>query len=153
MALSSRGRESTCRRPRTRAGADPSRRGSCRRVDKTRVEKDRHQLVFVGAGTSIRDRAKKAPSTIARVLGIEFRGHDLRRTAATKMAEAGVPRHHISAVLNHVEGGARVTRIYDRYNYDAEKRKALETWALALKAIVEPEESGKVLPFSASVVR
>lgn len=109
--------------------------------------------MFVGAGTSIRDRAKKAPSTIARVLGIEFRGHDLRRTAATKMAEAGVPRHHISAVLNHVEGGARVTRIYDRYNYDAEKRKALETWALALKAIVEPEESGKVLPFSASVVR
>ena len=84
--------------------------------------------MFVGTGASIRDRAKKAPSRIARALKIDFRGHDLRRTAATKMAEAGVPRHHISAVLNHVEAGAAVTRIYDRYSYDAEKRRALETW-------------------------
>jgi integrase len=59
------------------------------------------------------------------VLKIEFRGHDLRRTAATKMAEAGVARHHMSAVLNHVEDGARVTRVYDRDSYDAEKRIAL----------------------------
>jgi integrase len=94
-------------------------------------------FVFVGSGASIRDRAKKAPSRIARALKIDFRGHDLRRTGATKMAEAGVPRHHISAVLNHVEAGAAVTRIYDRYSYDAEKRRALETWARALKSIVE----------------
>jgi hypothetical protein len=54
---------------------------------------------------------------------------------------------------HRVEGGARVTRIYDRYNYDAEKGRALETWALTLKSIVESEEPGKVLPFSASVNR
>jgi integrase len=107
-------------------------------------------FVFVGIGASVRDRAKKAPSRIARVLNIQFRGHDLRRTAATKMAEAGVPRHHISAVLNHVEGGARVTRVYDRYSYDAEKRKALETWARTLQSIVEPAEPGRVLPFGSA---
>ena len=78
-------------------------------------------------------------------------GHDLRRTAATKMAEAGVPRHHISAVLNHVEGGARVTRVYDRYSYDAEKRKALETWARTLQSIIEQAEPGRVLPFGSAV--
>jgi integrase len=81
-----------------------------------------------------------APSRIARVLKIDFREHDLRRTAATKTAEAGVPRHHISAVLNHVEDGARVTRVYDRYSYDAEKRKALETWPRRLHAIIDAGE-------------
>ena len=93
----------------------------------TNVAED--ECVFVGTGASVRDRAKKAPSRIARLLDIDFRGHDLRRTAATKMAESGVPRHHISAVLNHLEDGARATRVYDRYSYDFEKRHALETWA------------------------
>jgi hypothetical protein len=36
------------------------------------------------------------------------------------MAEAGIPRDHIAKVLNHVEGGPVATRVYDRYNYDAE---------------------------------
>ena len=36
---------------------------------------------------------------------------DLRRTAATFMAAAGIPREHIGHVLNHVEGGARATRV------------------------------------------
>ena len=39
---------------------------------------------------------------------------DLRRTASTGMAEAGVPRDHIAKALNHVEGGPAATRIYDR---------------------------------------
>ena len=68
------------------------------------------------------------------------------------MAEAGVPRHHISAVLNHVEDGARVTRVYDRYSYDAEKRIALETWARRLRAIIDQQQSGKLLPFGASAI-
>src|SRR5436190_22733010 len=88
-----------------------------RQADAELIDKEQKDFVFVGAGASVRDRAKKAPSLIACALKIEFRGHDLRRTAATRMAEAGVPRQHISAVLNHVEGGARATRIYDRYSY------------------------------------
>jgi integrase len=114
------------------------------------TEQTKHDFVFIGSGASVRDRAKKAPSRIARLLKIDFRGHDLRRTAATKMAEAGVPRHHISAVLNHMDTGAAVTRVYDRYTYDAEKRKALETWARTLKSIVTEIQSAKVLSFEAS---
>ena len=68
---------------------------------------------------------------------MDFRGHDLRRTAATRMAAAGVQRDHIARVLNHVEGGARATRVYDRHTYDGEKRIALETWARSLAAILE----------------
>jgi integrase len=121
-----------------------------KKVDDPHVHEKQTDFVFVGSGASVRDRAKKAPSRIARALGIEFRGHDLRRTAATKMAEAGVPRHHISAVLNHVEAGARITRVYDRYSYDAEKRAALETWARKLQSIVDPQPSQRVLAFNAA---
>jgi integrase len=108
--------------------------------------------VFAGVGgASVLHRAKKAPSAVARVLDIDFRGHDLRRTAATFMAAAGIPREHIGHVLNHVEGGARATRVYDRYAYDREKRIALETWARALKALLEQKAgTASVVPFTAS---
>jgi len=110
----------------------------------------RSNTFFVGSGASVRDRAKKAPARIARVLQIEFRDHDLRRTAATKMAEAGVPRQHISAVLNHVEGGARATRVYDRYCYDNEKRAALKIWGRRLHTILKHQGAAKVLAFGAT---
>ena len=89
-----------------------------------------------GAG-SIAHRGKKAASILCRGLSFQFRAHDLRRTASTGMAEAGVPRDHIAKVLNHVEGGPAATRISDRYAYDKEKRDALERWARRLQAIVE----------------
>lgn len=57
----------------------------------------------------------------------DWRIHDLRRTCATGLAELGIPMHTISRVLNHAEGG--VTKIYARYSYLPEKRKALDMWA------------------------
>lgn len=57
----------------------------------------------------------------------DWRYHDLRRCAATGMAELGVPLHTISRVLGHAEGG--VTKIYARHSYLPEKRKALDLWA------------------------
>jgi integrase len=95
------------------------------------------EFVFTGrGGAMVLDRAKKAPAAIASALKIDFRGHDLRRTAATNMAAAGVSRDHIARVLNHVEGGARATKVYDRYAYDWEKRAALDAWERRLKAIL-----------------
>jgi len=96
-----------------------------------------------GAG-SIAHRGKKAASILCRGLSFHFRAHDLRRTASTGMAEAGVPRDHIAKVLNHIEGGPAATRIYDRYAYDNEKRDALERWARRLQAILKGQ-SGKVV--------
>ena len=119
-------------------------------VQAQQVDGEAQEFVFVGRGASLRDRAKKAPAAIAKALGLDFRGHDLRRTAATRMAAAGIPRDHIAKVLNHVEGGARATRVYDRHSYDAEKRMALETWDRALTAILEGKDASKVLPFTAS---
>ena len=85
------------------------------------------------------------------VTAFDFRGHDLRRTASTKMAEAGISQADIAKVLNHAEGGPRATHVYNRYQYDREKRLALETWARTLTAILdERPDAGKVLPFGAA---
>jgi integrase len=102
-------------------------------------------------GGSILHRGKKAASVLCRSLTFAFRAHDLRRTAATRMAEAGVPRDHIAKVLNHVEGGPAATRVYDRYGYDAEKRSALNQWARRLTMIVDGTPM-KVTPIRRRVV-
>lgn len=99
-----------------------------------------------GAG-SIVHRGKKAASILCRGLSFHFRAHDLRRTASTGMAEAGVPRDHIAKVLNHVLGGPAATRVYDRYGYDKEKRDALERWGWRLQAVVEGK-TRKVVPIA-----
>lgn len=52
--------------------------------------------------------------------------HDLRRTAASRMASAGVSRIVIGKVLNHVE--REITAVYDRHGYDKEKRDAMMMW-------------------------
>lgn len=69
------------------------------------------------------------------VIGLEdFRIHDLRRTAATRMAEIGVSPHTISLVLNHVSArrGTVTGKVYNQYSYDKEKREALGAWGMRL---------------------
>jgi integrase len=71
--------------------------------------------------------------------------HDLRRTAATMMAECGVQPHVIEAVLNHVSGHrAGIAGVYNRAHYEREKAIALDLWADRLMAIVEGRESNVV---------
>jgi len=58
-----------------------------------------------------------------------WRLHDLRRTAASGMARAGVAPHIVEKVLNHVSGEiSGVAAVYNRYGYTDEKRAALEKW-------------------------
>jgi integrase len=58
-----------------------------------------------------------------------WRLHDLRRTAATMMAEFGVLPHIIEAILNHASGHkAGVAGIYNRAKYTDEMRDALRRW-------------------------
>lgn len=67
----------------------------------------------------------------------EWRLHDLRRTAATVMAELGVLPHIIEAILNHVSGHrAGVAGIYNRAKYEPEMRHALQVWADYISALM-----------------
>lgn len=74
---------------------------------------------------------------------VHFTPHDLRRTAATFMAQAGEMDEVIDAVLNHTKQG--VIKVYNQYRYDKEKQKALEAWERKLKRITTtiPITSGK----------
>ncbi|MFB3855005.1 MAG: tyrosine-type recombinase/integrase [Vicinamibacterales bacterium] len=109
---------------------------------------DDNRWVFAGiAGASVADRAKKAAAALSRKLGFEFHRHDLRRTAASEMAAAGIQRETIAKVLNHVDRGARMTAIYDRYSYDPEKRVALDTWTRRLNNILTEKPAAAVVPF------
>ena len=86
---------------------------------------------FVLAGA----RGSRQRSEVLSRLGLaDFRGHDLRRTAASQMASEGVPRLVIGKVLNHAEPS--VTAVYDRHSYDREKREALSTWSRQLQSIL-----------------
>lgn len=49
------------------------------------------------------------------------------------MTSIGIPRLTVSKILNHAETG--ITSVYDRHSYDAEKKKALERWALELQRV------------------
>jgi integrase len=52
--------------------------------------------------------------------------HDLRRTCATGITQAGFPPHVREAVLNHAQ--ARLERTYNVHDYMPEKLAALEAW-------------------------
>jgi integrase len=56
--------------------------------------------------------------------------HDLRRTAATRMAEGKVSRFIIERALGHADQG--VTATYDRASYRDEKLEAFEVVASVL---------------------
>ncbi len=82
--------------------------------------------VFAQLVTRLRRELKLAP----------FGSHDLRRTAATRMAGLGTSPHVIEAVLNHVSGiVSGIAAVYIRESYLAEKRAALEAWAREVSRI------------------
>ena len=62
--------------------------------------------------------------------------HDLRRTAKTLMARAGVRPDISERVLGHVISGVEAT--YDRHSYADEKRDALEKLATMIDRILNP---------------
>jgi integrase len=55
--------------------------------------------------------------------------HDLRRTAATHMAQLGVAPHVIERLLNHISGTfGGVAGVYNRFQYLDEMRAGLKAW-------------------------
>ena len=65
--------------------------------------------------------------------------HDLRRSARSLMSRAGVSSDHAERVLGHVIPGVR--GVYDRHEYAAEKRAALEKLDVQVGRILRPDEA------------
>ena len=74
--------------------------------------------------------------------------HDIRRTAATLMARAGVRPDVVERVLGHVVG-SHVSRIYNRHDHETEKFEALAKLAEIVNRITNPRFN--VVPFTAGV--
>ena len=81
----------------------------------------------------------KAMERTREKLGIkDITMHDLRRTVGTYISQYGVPKDVRERILNHggMRKGSITESVYNRYEYDAEKRAALELWADALAGII-----------------
>lgn len=75
--------------------------------------------------------------------------HGLRHTMATHLREdLAVPPDVVSLLLGHTLAGPRASRIYDRAQLLAERRRALEAWAEWLEGLSAPTGApGRVIAF------
>jgi integrase len=97
-------------------------------------------LIFTNDGRrafSSFDRQKKELDAVCKVDG--WRLHDLRRTCRTLLGRAGVEADIAERCIGHLIGGAR--KVYDRYEYEAEKRAAFEKLAVLLDRILNPADN------------
>lgn len=87
-------------------------------------------LVRAGATLTARERERISEQAAAAA----WRSHDLRRSAASGMADLGASREVIALTLGHQIPG--VTSRYDRGERLAEKRVAIESWGRHVQALV-----------------
>ncbi|GJL87158.1 MAG: integrase [Minwuia thermotolerans] len=90
--------------------------------------------------------------TLAEVEGVDppaaWRIHDLRRTAASGMAGMGFGPQVVERILNHVSGASGgLVGVYQRHDYRAERKAALEAWASKVEGLMRPIE-GNVVPIN-----
>ena len=121
-------------------------------LDEIRPVTDKQEWVFLSpSGKGPITSIWKATADIRDKSKVDFRPHDLRRTAASLMTgRLGINRLVVSKILNHIETG--VTAIYDRHSYDAEKRAALDAWGDLLERILANDKAaGAVVPLRDAV--
>lgn len=111
--------------------------------------KQTHRVPLAPMATEIMSKRKGSfgPHAASRAWGrvraslnlSDVRVHDLRRTMASKLAQLGIDRVVIAKCLNHASiDRATVTgAVYDRYNYEKEKRAAFELWEAELLRIIQ----------------
>ena len=96
------------------------------------------EFVFTTTGSTPISGFSKVKTRLDNLSGVTaWRLHDLRRTAASLMAEIGIAPHVIEKVLNHATGQiSGVAAVYNRHAYRREKTDALAAWSRALAEIV-----------------
>jgi integrase len=87
----------------------------------------------------------KHNAAVREEVGFSFNPHDLRRTASTHLARLGIRDEVREAVLNHRKRGLR--GVYNLYEYDREKREALDLWTNAVISAVA--EHGRIFAAAA----
>jgi integrase len=79
---------------------------------------------------------KRALDKLSGITG--WRLHDLRRTIVSGMARLGVPPHVADKILNHQAGTiSGVAAVYQRHDFLAERKEALDRWGAHVERIVQ----------------
>jgi integrase len=99
-----------------------------------------------GRGISGWSKAKRAlDAAAAEIAGAPlapWRLHDLRRSTATNLQRLGVGLQTVESILGHVGGSrAGVVGIYQRHQFPAEQRAALEKWAAEIERIAAGQKA------------
>jgi integrase len=96
---------------------------------------------------AIGDARAKAAGKSGKAAPIErWSIHDLRRTVATGLQRLGVRLEVTEAVLNHISGSrGGIAGVYQRHDWAAEKRVALDSWAAHVGAIIEGRAATNVM--------
>ena len=75
----------------------------------------------------------------------EFTMHDFRRTSTSHMAKLGIAPHVVDRILNHTSGTiSGVAAVYNRFEYEGERRSALAAWANFVSSLITPTASNVV---------
>jgi integrase len=95
------------------------------------------ELVFSHAGTAPFQAFGVAKRELDKLSGVSgWRLHDLRRTCVSGMARLGIAPHVADKILNHQNGTiSGVAAVYQRHDFLAERREALETWGAHVSRI------------------
>jgi integrase len=104
------------------------------------------KFVFTTNGKMPVSGYSKAKKAIVQKSGVhEWRIHDLRRTVATGLARIGIALPVIERLLNHVSGSFDgIVGVYQRHDYAAEKRAALDAWAREVERIVSGKTAAAI---------
>lgn len=74
----------------------------------------------------------------------DWRLHDLRRTCVSGMARLGIPPHVADKILNHQAGTiSGVAAVYQRHEFLAERKDALERWGAHVCKILTDASSDR----------
>jgi len=100
----------------------------------------RGDRLFSGPNGSSAPDFGRPKAKLAALMGVtDWVLHDLRRTATTGMARLGIAPHVVDRILNHQTGTIRgVAATYNRFDYLAERKKALEAWGRFIESLVRP---------------
>jgi integrase len=99
-------------------------------------------FVFSLYGTKSFQGFSQAKRELDELSGVkDWRLHDLRRTCVSGMARLGIPPHVADKILNHQSGTiSGVAAVYQRHDFLAERKDALERWGAHVAKIVAEEQ-------------
>ncbi len=110
-----------------------------------RMEKRGPFVFTVHGNKSFQDFAAAKRELDARSALTGWRLHDLRRTCVSGMARLGIAPHIADKILNHQSGTiSGVAAVYQRHDFLAERKDALERWGAHVTQIVADASTDRV---------